>query len=87
VLPDRLSSFIPDVKNRSLVLFYFAWAKDSRRSACRQSKTSWRRTASTVYAAVAWRFNCPLITLDREQHDGVASILAAHYPVDLLPSF
>jgi predicted nucleic acid-binding protein len=42
------------------------------------------RGSDAVYAAVATRFACPLVTLDREQHDRVANVLKAHYPGDLL---
>jgi len=44
------------------------------------------RGSDAVYAAVAQRFACPLVTLDREQHDRVASVLQTYYPADLLPS-
>jgi predicted nucleic acid-binding protein len=44
------------------------------------------RGSDAVYAAVAQRFACPLITLDREQHDRVASVLRTYYPADLLQS-
>jgi predicted nucleic acid-binding protein len=43
------------------------------------------RGSDAVYAAVAQRFACPLVTLDKEQHDRVAGILATYYPVELLP--
>lgn len=42
------------------------------------------RSSDAVYAAAAQRFACPLITLDREQHDRVASVLPTYYPVELL---
>jgi predicted nucleic acid-binding protein len=42
------------------------------------------RGSDAVYAAVALRFGCPLVTLDREQHDRVAIILPTRYPVDAL---
>jgi predicted nucleic acid-binding protein len=42
------------------------------------------RGSDAVYAAVAERFACPLITLDREQHDRVADVLQTYYPVELL---
>lgn len=44
------------------------------------------RGSDSVYAAVAQRFACPLITLDREQHDRVAGALQTYYPAELLPS-
>jgi predicted nucleic acid-binding protein len=44
------------------------------------------RGSDAVYASVAHRFACPLITLDREQHDRVANVLQTYYPVDLLRS-
>lgn len=44
------------------------------------------RGSDAVYSAVAQRFACPLITLDREQHNRVASVLQAYYPADLLGS-
>ncbi len=44
------------------------------------------RGSDAVYAAVAQRFACPLITLDREQHDRVESVLQTFYPAALLPS-
>jgi predicted nucleic acid-binding protein len=42
------------------------------------------RGSDAVYAAVAQRFACPLITLDREQHDRVTGVLKTYYPVDIL---
>jgi predicted nucleic acid-binding protein len=45
------------------------------------------RGSDAVYSAVAQRFACPLITLDREQHDRAASVLQAYYPAELLGSF
>jgi predicted nucleic acid-binding protein len=44
------------------------------------------RGSDAVYAAVALRFACPLVTLDREQHDRVAALLQTHFPTDLLSS-
>jgi predicted nucleic acid-binding protein len=44
------------------------------------------RGSDAVYAAVALRFACPLVTLDREQHDRVAGLLQTHFPTDLLSS-
>lgn len=44
------------------------------------------RGSDAVYAAVAIRFACPLITLDREQHDRVADVLQTCYPAELLGS-
>ena len=44
------------------------------------------RGSDAVYAAVAQRFACPLITLDREQHDRAASVLQTYYPSELLSS-
>jgi predicted nucleic acid-binding protein len=38
------------------------------------------RGGDAVYAAVAQRFACPLVTLDREQHDRVAAALRTFYP-------
>jgi predicted nucleic acid-binding protein len=45
------------------------------------------RGSDAVYAAVAEQFACPLITLDREQHDRVAKVMQTYYPVELLNSF
>jgi len=42
------------------------------------------RGSDAVYAAVAQRFACSLITLDREQHDRVATLLSTHYPIDVV---
>lgn len=44
------------------------------------------RGSDAVYAAVAQRFACPLVTLDQEQHDRVASVLKTYYPTELLTS-
>ncbi len=43
------------------------------------------RGSDAVYAAVAQRFACPLITLDREQHDRLAALLPTYYPAELQP--
>jgi predicted nucleic acid-binding protein len=42
------------------------------------------RGSDAVYAAVAQRFGCPLITLDREQHDRLAAMFTTYYPVEIL---
>jgi predicted nucleic acid-binding protein len=42
------------------------------------------RGSDAVYAAVALRFGCSLVTLDREQLIRVAPVLPAHRPADLL---
>jgi predicted nucleic acid-binding protein len=42
------------------------------------------RGSDSVYAATAQRFACPLITLDHEQHDRVASCLKTYYPTEIL---
>ena len=42
------------------------------------------RGSDAIYAAVAQRFACPLVTLDQEQHDRVASVLLTYYPGELL---
>ena len=44
------------------------------------------RGSDAVYAAVAQRFACPLVTLDREQHDRVRAVIKTFYPSELLPS-
>lgn len=44
------------------------------------------RGSNAVYAAVAQRFACPLVTLDREQHDRVTNVLKTYYPAELLAS-
>jgi predicted nucleic acid-binding protein len=44
------------------------------------------RGSDAVYTAVAGRFACPLITLDREQHDRVADVLQTYFPAELLSS-
>lgn len=38
------------------------------------------RGSDAVYAAVALRFGTVLVTLDREQHDRVAGVVATRYP-------
>ena len=43
------------------------------------------RGSDAVYAAVAQRFAYPLVTLDRQQNDRVASTLKTFYPAELLP--
>ena len=43
------------------------------------------RGSDAVYAAVAQRFACPLITLDKQQHDRVRAELKTFYPAGLLP--
>lgn len=45
------------------------------------------RGSDAVYAAVALRFGTVLVTLDREQHDRLASVLTAYYPVEALAAF
>ena len=42
------------------------------------------RGSDAVYAAVARRFACPLLTLDREQHERVAEVLKTYLPEELL---
>jgi predicted nucleic acid-binding protein len=42
------------------------------------------RGSDAIYAAVAQRFACPLVTLDREQHDRAAGLLQTFYPANLL---
>jgi len=44
------------------------------------------RGSDAVYAAVAQRFACPLLTLDREQHERLAEVLSTRYPAEVLPS-
>ena len=41
------------------------------------------RGSDAMYADVAQRFACPLITLDREQHDRVANLLQTCFPAEL----
>jgi predicted nucleic acid-binding protein len=42
------------------------------------------RGSDAVYAAVAQRFACPLVTLDREQHERAANLLKTFTPEELL---
>jgi predicted nucleic acid-binding protein len=42
------------------------------------------RGSDAVYAAVALRFGCTLVTLDREQRERVSHALTACYPVEAL---
>ena len=42
------------------------------------------RGSDAVYAAVAQRFACPLITLDKEQHDRITAVVSTYYPEELL---
>jgi predicted nucleic acid-binding protein len=42
------------------------------------------RGCDAVYAAAAQRFACPLLTLDREQHDRLASLMKTYTPEELL---
>jgi predicted nucleic acid-binding protein len=42
------------------------------------------RGSDAVYVAAAQRFACPLVTLDREQHDRAAAIFETYYPQELL---
>jgi predicted nucleic acid-binding protein len=44
------------------------------------------RGSDAVYVAVAQRFACPLLTLDKEQHDRAAGLLKSYYPSELLNS-
>ena len=44
------------------------------------------RGSDAVYVAVAKRYACPLVTLDREQHDRVEAALKTYYPAELLPN-
>ena len=43
------------------------------------------RGSDAVYAAAAQRFACPLVTLDREQHERTARLLTTFTPEELLP--
>ncbi|RPI84603.1 MAG: PIN domain-containing protein [Chloroflexi bacterium] len=45
------------------------------------------RGSDAVYAAAAQRFNCPLVTLDHQQHDRIAKVLPVMYPTDALKEF
>jgi predicted nucleic acid-binding protein len=42
------------------------------------------RGSDAIYAAVALRFSTVLVTLDREQHDRVTSVLTTYYPLEAL---
>jgi len=42
------------------------------------------RGSDAVYAAVALRFGSTLVTLDREQRERVAGVLAARFPAEVL---
>jgi len=42
------------------------------------------RGSDAVYAAVALRFGSALITLDREQHDRMPSVIVSRYPAEML---
>jgi predicted nucleic acid-binding protein len=42
------------------------------------------RGSDAVYAAVALRFGCPLVTVDREQRDRIAKVLVTSTPADTL---
>jgi predicted nucleic acid-binding protein len=42
------------------------------------------RGSDAVYAAVAQRFACPLITLDKEQHDRITEVVKTYYPEEIL---
>ena len=42
------------------------------------------RGSDAVYAAVALRFGCTLVTLDREQRERASRALSAHYPAEVL---
>lgn len=42
------------------------------------------RGSDAVYAAVALRFGCTLVTLDREQRERASHALAARYPAEVL---
>ncbi len=44
------------------------------------------RGSDSVYVAVAQRFACPLITLDRQQHDRAREALETFYPEEVLSS-
>jgi len=45
------------------------------------------RGSDAVYAAVALRFGTVLVTLDREQHDRLTSVLTTYYPLEALTAF
>ena len=42
------------------------------------------RGSDAIYAAVALRFGCTLVTLDREQRERASHALTARYPVEVL---
>ena len=42
------------------------------------------RGSDAVYAAVALRFGTVLVTLDREQHDRVTSVMTTYYPSEAI---
>ena len=42
------------------------------------------RGSDAVYAAVALRFGTVLVTLDREQHDRVTSVMTTYYPFEAI---
>jgi predicted nucleic acid-binding protein len=44
------------------------------------------RGSDSVYVAVAQRFACPLVTLDRQQHDHAREALETFYPEEVLPA-
>ncbi len=45
------------------------------------------RGSDAVYAAVALRFGTIFVTLDREQHDRLTSVLTTYYPPEALTAF
>lgn len=42
------------------------------------------RGSDAVYVAVAIRFGCPLVTLDREQYQRAAMVISTRYPSEAL---
>lgn len=42
------------------------------------------RGSDAVYAAVALRFGCVLLTLDREQHERLEEVVTSRYPAQVL---
>jgi predicted nucleic acid-binding protein len=44
----------------------------------------WLRGRDAAYAAISQRFACPLITLDKEQHDRVTAVVKTFYPEEIL---
>ena len=42
------------------------------------------RASDAVYAAVALRFGARLMTLDREQHERLGTVVASQYPAEVL---